>query len=169
MEHFHSTDHKTCLIKHSPCSKLNLQYRYTLQNIWWGNVQACPYSTQHLQCNHTLLKVNWTSFTLYTLFKIYGYHNFFIIQTQTPTVEPTQPPIQWTQGIPSPRVQQLGHDADHSPAWSTHVKCEWIYTSTPPLYAFKDNSLFHYMWSLEIFYSVRPTNIHQQILPAQAL
>jgi hypothetical protein len=32
-----------------------------------------------------------------------------------------------------PRVQQLEHDVDYSPASSTKVKNKWSYTSTPPI------------------------------------
>jgi hypothetical protein len=39
-----------------------------------------------------------------------------------PTLEPTQPPMQWVLGALSLGVKQLGHDADHSPPSSAKVK-----------------------------------------------
>jgi hypothetical protein len=52
-----------------------------------------------------------------------------------PAVEPTQPPIQWVPGLPSPGVKRAGREADHSHPTIPEVKKMWIYTSTPP-YAF---------------------------------
>jgi hypothetical protein len=43
----------------------------------------------------------------------------------------TQPFIQWVPGSLSPRVQQLGHEADHSSQFGTEVKIEWSCTSAP--------------------------------------
>jgi hypothetical protein len=45
----------------------------------------------------------------------------------TPTLCPTEPPIQWV-----PEVKRPGREADHSPPTSAEVKRTWIYTSTPP-------------------------------------
>jgi hypothetical protein len=43
----------------------------------------------------------------------------------------TQPLNQWVPGTLSPRVQQPGCEADHSPQSSTEAKIEWSSTSTP--------------------------------------
>jgi hypothetical protein len=40
----------------------------------------------------------------------------------TPTLGPTQPPIQWVPGALSPRVTRQGREADHSPPTSAVVK-----------------------------------------------
>jgi hypothetical protein len=39
--------------------------------------------------------------------------------------------ILWVPGDPFPGVQQLGHEADHSPPTSAKVKKTWVYTATP--------------------------------------
>jgi hypothetical protein len=44
----------------------------------------------------------------------------------------TQPPIQCATWPLSPQVKQLGHESDRSPPFSTGVKNEWCYISTPP-------------------------------------
>jgi hypothetical protein len=44
-----------------------------------------------------------------------------------PTLEPTQPPIQWVEGALSPGVKRPGHEADYSPPANAKVKnCEAI-------------------------------------------
>jgi hypothetical protein len=45
---------------------------------------------------------------------------------------PTQSPIQWLSGAPSPRVKRLGNEADHSPPPTAEVKNAWSCMSTPP-------------------------------------
>jgi hypothetical protein len=39
-----------------------------------------------------------------------------------PTFGPTQPPIKWIPGAPSPGVKRPGREADHSPPSSAKVK-----------------------------------------------
>jgi hypothetical protein len=38
---------------------------------------------------------------------------------------PTQPPLQWVSGALSLGVKRPGHEADHSPPYSTEIK-EWV-------------------------------------------
>jgi hypothetical protein len=60
----------------------------------------------------------------------------FLFTTVSRTVlGPTQPPMQWVQGVLSPGVKRPGREADHSPPSSAEVKNAWSYTSTPQ-YAF---------------------------------
>jgi len=47
---------------------------------------------------------------------------------------PTQFPIQWVQGVLSPRVKRPGREADHSPPSSAEVSNEWSYTSDPSIH-----------------------------------
>jgi hypothetical protein len=47
---------------------------------------------------------------------------------------PTQPPLQWLAGIPSPAVKRMGHEFDQSPPSSTKVKNEYSCTSSPSMY-----------------------------------
>jgi hypothetical protein len=42
------------------------------------------------------------------------------------------PTIQWLLDVSFPRVEQLGHTADHSLPPRAKVKIEWSYTSSPP-------------------------------------
>jgi hypothetical protein len=44
---------------------------------------------------------------------------------------PTQPPIQWITGVPSPQVKRPGREADHSPPASVEDKNAWRCSSTP--------------------------------------
>jgi hypothetical protein len=59
-----------------------------------------------------------------------GSRNFSISSRQA--LRPIQPPIQWVPGAVYLEVEQLGHEADHSPPNSANIKKMWIYTSTPP-------------------------------------
>jgi hypothetical protein len=45
---------------------------------------------------------------------------------------PTQPAIPWVQMFLSPGVKWPGHEGDHSPPTTAHVKKMWIYASAPP-------------------------------------
>jgi hypothetical protein len=49
-----------------------------------------------------------------------------------PALRPTQPPIQWVQGL-SLGVKRPGRDADHPPPPSAKGENEYSDTSTPPL------------------------------------
>jgi hypothetical protein len=56
----------------------------------------------------------------------------FLFTTASRTaLRPTQPPIQWVPGAPSPGVKRPGREADRSPPSSAEVKNAWSYTSTP--------------------------------------
>jgi hypothetical protein len=50
----------------------------------------------------------------------------------TPSLGPTQPPIQWAPEALSLRINRLGREADHSPLSSAEVNDAWDYTSTLP-------------------------------------
>jgi hypothetical protein len=58
---------------------------------------------------------------------------FLLITACTPTLESSQPPIQWIPGTLSTGVKRPGHEAAQSPASSVEVKNAWNYTSTPPI------------------------------------
>jgi hypothetical protein len=49
-----------------------------------------------------------------------------------PTLETTQPPVQWAPRALSQVVQRPRREADHSTHSGGEVKSEWSYTSTPP-------------------------------------
>jgi hypothetical protein len=53
-------------------------------------------------------------------------------QQSRPSVEPTQPPIQWVPGALSPGVKRPGREADRSPPSTAEVKKKWSYTSITP-------------------------------------
>jgi hypothetical protein len=63
-----------------------------------------------------------------------GLENFLFTTVSRRALGPTQPPIQWVPGALSLGVQQLGHEADHSPPSCAEVKNAWSYTSTPPIH-----------------------------------
>jgi len=56
---------------------------------------------------------------------------FLFTTIPRPALGPTQLPIQWLLGELSPRVKQLGHEADHSPPSSAKVKNTWSCTTIP--------------------------------------
>jgi hypothetical protein len=48
---------------------------------------------------------------------------FFLLATSSgPVLWPTQSPIQWVPGVPSPGLKRPGREADHSPPNSAEVK-----------------------------------------------
>jgi hypothetical protein len=55
---------------------------------------------------------------------------FLISTASTPTLGPTQPPIQWVPEALSLGVKRQVREADHSPQFSTEVK---KYEAIPPL------------------------------------
>jgi hypothetical protein len=58
---------------------------------------------------------------------------FLFTTVSRPTLEPTQPPIQWVQGALSLEVEQPRSEADNSPPSSAEVQeCVELYF-TPPL------------------------------------
>jgi hypothetical protein len=61
----------------------------------------------------------------------WGLEIFLFSTMFRPTLEPTQPPIQWILGALSPGVKWLGHEADHSLPSSAKVKNMWCFTSIP--------------------------------------
>jgi hypothetical protein len=71
-----------------------------------------------------------------------------------PVLRPTQTPIQWVPGAPSPGVKRPRCEADHSPATSAEVKNTWVYTSTLP-YAFL---AFHWLSTGTSLFTHTPTN-----------
>jgi len=46
---------------------------------------------------------------------------------------PTQPPVQWVQGVLSSEVKRPGREADHSTPSSAEVQNARSYTSAPPI------------------------------------
>jgi hypothetical protein len=56
---------------------------------------------------------------------------YLLAISSRPALEPTQPPIQWLPGALSVVVNQLGHEAGHSPPISAKVKNAWSYTTIP--------------------------------------
>jgi len=56
-------------------------------------------------------------------------------KTYRPTLDPTQPPIQWVQRFLSSEVMWPRREANHSSPSSVELKNDWNSTSTPP-YAF---------------------------------
>jgi len=46
-------------------------------------------------------------------------------------LEPTQPPIQWVPGAPSPGVKRSVREANHTPLSGAEVNNAWSYTSAP--------------------------------------
>jgi hypothetical protein len=48
--------------------------------------------------------------------------NFLFSMSSRPALWPTQPPIQWVQGVLSLGVNWQGHEADHSSETSVEVK-----------------------------------------------
>jgi hypothetical protein len=58
---------------------------------------------------------------------------FLFITASRPSLEPTQPPIQWISRTFIPDIERPEREADHSPPTSAKVKNSWSYTSTPPL------------------------------------
>jgi hypothetical protein len=77
-----------------------------------------------------------------------GDETFLFATTTRPALGPTQTPIQWVLGAPSPGVKWIGCETDHSPPYSVEVKNEWSYTSTPHVFmvwyliSTKDNFIF---------------------------
>jgi hypothetical protein len=57
---------------------------------------------------------------------------FLFTTTFRSALGPTQPPIQWVQGVLSLGLKWPGCEADHSPPSSDKVKNAWSNTSTPP-------------------------------------
>jgi hypothetical protein len=57
---------------------------------------------------------------------------FLLSTSSRPVLGPMQPPMPWILGALSPRVQQPGREAAHSPTTSAKVKNTWIYTITLP-------------------------------------
>jgi hypothetical protein len=54
-----------------------------------------------------------------------GERIFPLASVPRPTLEPTQPPVQWVPGGPFPRAKAgPGHDADHSTPSSAEVENE---------------------------------------------
>jgi hypothetical protein len=51
-----------------------------------------------------------------------GMRYFLFSTASIPVLRPTQPPIQWIAGAPSPKVKRLGHEADHSPPSTSEDK-----------------------------------------------
>jgi hypothetical protein len=50
---------------------------------------------------------------------------FPLASVSRPALSPIQPPVQWVTGGPLPRGKvRPGHDADHSPPFSSEVKNE---------------------------------------------
>ena len=58
---------------------------------------------------------------------------FIFSKISRPALGSTQPPIQSVPGT-VPTGKQSGLHVDHLPSYSTEVKNEWIYSSTPPPY-----------------------------------
>jgi hypothetical protein len=59
---------------------------------------------------------------------------FFLLATaSSPSLEPTQPPIQWVPRDLSTGVKLPERAADRTPPSATEVKNTWSYTSTHPL------------------------------------
>jgi hypothetical protein len=46
----------------------------------------------------------------------------FSLMSSRPALGPTQSPIKWVGGAPSPGVKRPGREADHSPPTSAKVK-----------------------------------------------
>jgi hypothetical protein len=59
--------------------------------------------------------------------------SFLLTTTFRPSLGPTQPPIQWIQGVLPLGVKWPGREADHSPPSSAEVKNAWSYIFTPPV------------------------------------
>jgi hypothetical protein len=47
---------------------------------------------------------------------------FLLVTTSRPTLEPTEPLVEWIQGALSSGIKQMWHNADHSPPSNTEVK-----------------------------------------------
>jgi len=58
---------------------------------------------------------------------------FLYATSSRPTLELTQPLIQWVPGALSLGVKRPVSEADRSPPSSSEVKNAWSYTSTPPI------------------------------------
>jgi hypothetical protein len=58
--------------------------------------------------------------------------SFLFSTTSRPTLGPTQPPIQWVPGAPSPGVKRQGRETDHSPPSSAEVKNGGAIPPLPP-------------------------------------
>jgi hypothetical protein len=46
------------------------------------------------------------------------------------TLGPTQPPLRWVTGVPSPRVNRQERKADHPLPSTVEIKKTWMWTST---------------------------------------
>jgi hypothetical protein len=90
---------------------------------------------------------------------------FFFTTASRTALEPTQPPIQWVQGVLSLGVKRPGREAGHSPPSSAEVKNEWSYTSTPQ-YVFMAWCLVKHRENLPFYLpstcSSQSVNIRQQ-------
>jgi hypothetical protein len=76
---------------------------------------------------------------------------FFILASRT-VLGPTQPQIQWVQGL----LKQQGHEADHSPSSSAEMKNRWSYISTPQ-YVFM-------AWNLVNRRTTLPLTYHENVV-----
>jgi hypothetical protein len=84
-----------------------------------------------------------------------GVGTFFIFVTASgPVFGPTQPPIQWVQGVLSAEVKLPQSEADHSPLSSAEGKNSWSCTSIPP-YVFMAWCLVNYAIVLMVWYLVK--------------
>jgi len=56
---------------------------------------------------------------------------YYILQKSTPSLEPTQPPIQWVSYVLASGVKRPGREIDHLSPSSVAVNNEWNCTSAP--------------------------------------
>jgi hypothetical protein len=63
-----------------------------------------------------------------------GLVNFLFTTMSRPTLEPTQPLIQWVLETLFLRVKWPECEDNHSPPSNAKVKNVWSYTSTPPIH-----------------------------------
>jgi hypothetical protein len=61
-----------------------------------------------------------------------GQENFLFSKTSKSAPGPTQLPIQWVRWC-FPGGKAAGHEVNYSPPYSSEVKNDWNYTSSPPI------------------------------------
>ena len=84
---------------------------------------------------------------------------YIVSETSTPALGPTQPSIQWVQGLFG-GVKRAGHDIEHTRPSLVDVTNEWIYTSTTPICLHgmdRDNFTFNIKEFMEVRVVRQPT------------